>query len=196
MTGVQGRRDRILAHAAVLFASKGVAGTTVREIADEVGILSGSLYYHFESKEAMVDEILSPYLAELRQRYAEALAIGSSARDRLRGLVRASLEAAAAHPQATEIYQSDANYLRGLDRFAYLKNTPQEIQKIWLGVIQAGVAEGTLRSDLDPTTFYRLIRDATWLSVRWFKPTSKYPLSRLIDECTSVFLDGMGTGRG
>jgi AcrR family transcriptional regulator len=59
------RHDQILAAAAELFARKGVAATTVREIADQVGILSGSLYHHFDSKEAMVDEILSPYLKDL-----------------------------------------------------------------------------------------------------------------------------------
>ena len=53
------RRQAILACAAELFATRGVAATTVRQIADEVGILSGSLYHHFESKEAIVDEIIS-----------------------------------------------------------------------------------------------------------------------------------------
>ena len=41
-----------------LFAEKGFRNTTVRDIADAAGILSGSLYHHFDSKESMVDEIL------------------------------------------------------------------------------------------------------------------------------------------
>ena len=63
------RHQQILAVAAALFARKGVAAATVREIADEVGILSGSLYHHFDSKEAMVDQILAPYLKDLREAY-------------------------------------------------------------------------------------------------------------------------------
>jgi TetR/AcrR family transcriptional regulator, cholesterol catabolism regulator len=195
VAGGKGRRDHILAQAAALFASKGVASTTVREIADEVGILSGSLYHHFESKEAMVDEIISSYLEDLRGRYKQALAESTDSRARLHAIIKASLETAAAHPHATEIYQNDANYLRGLDRFAYLKNVGREVQTTWLGVIQAGMTDGTFRSDIDAKIVYRLIRDATWLSVRWFKPTSKYPLERFIDDCTSTFLDGLA-GRG
>lgn len=191
----QGQRDRILVKAAALFARKGVAGTTVREIADEVGILSGSLYHHFESKEAMVDEIISTYLADLRARYKAALAGAEGSRDRLASLVRASLETAAAYPHATEIYQNDAKYLRGLHRFGYLKNVAREVQHTWLSVIEAGMADGTFRADIDAKTFYRLIRDASWLSVRWFKPTAKYPLARLVDDCTSVFLDGLAVDR-
>ena len=52
------RRDEIVALAGEMFAARGFAGTTVREIADAAGILSGSLYHHFDSKESIVDELL------------------------------------------------------------------------------------------------------------------------------------------
>jgi len=187
----QGRRDEILARAAALFARKGVASTTVREIADEVGILSGSLYHHFESKEAMVDEIISTYLDDLRARYKEVMTAGGDARTRLHNLIRVSLETAFDHPHATEIYQNDANYLRGLERFSYLKNVTREVQSTWMSVIESGIAEGSFRSDIDTKIFYRLIRDAIWLSVRWFEPTSKYPLEKFVDDCVSIFVDGL-----
>ncbi len=52
------RRDHLVKLAAELFARKGFQATTVREIAEEAGILSGSLYHHFDSKETIVDEVL------------------------------------------------------------------------------------------------------------------------------------------
>ena len=58
--GKSGRRDELLEIAAGLFADRGVRATTVRDIADAAGILSGSLYHHFDSKESMVDEIPAP----------------------------------------------------------------------------------------------------------------------------------------
>ncbi len=188
----QGRRQAILDIAAALFARKGVAATTVREIADEVGILSGSLYHHFESKEAMVDEVISSFFDDLRARYKEVLASDADARSRLRDLVAASLEVGQAHRHATEIYQNDVNYLSRLDRFAYLRNAAREVQASWLAIINAGVAEGVFRDDLDPKIAYSLMRDAVWLSVRWFKPTRDYPAARLAEDCTSLFLDGLG----
>src|SRR5579859_657672 len=81
------RHEQILAVAARLFARKGVAATTVREIADEVGILSGSLYHHFDSKEAMDDEILAPYLRDLREACVSVVSGGADPRARLRDLV-------------------------------------------------------------------------------------------------------------
>lgn len=185
------RRERILSSAAALFASKGVAATTVREIADEAGILSGSLYHHFESKEAMVDEIVRSYLEDLHTRYKAVLDGDTDPRTRLHDLIVASLEVVEAHPHATEIYQNDVNYLAQIERFGYLKNAGREVQHAWLEVIGQGISQGVIRGDMDPKILYRLMRDAVWLSVRWFKPTKDYPITRLAEDCTSLFLDGL-----
>jgi AcrR family transcriptional regulator len=52
-----------------LFAQKGFRATTVREIADAAGILSGSLYHHFDSKESIGDEILSSFINDVLADY-------------------------------------------------------------------------------------------------------------------------------
>ena len=64
-TTANDRRGELLAIAAQLFAERGLRETTVRDIADAAGILSGSLYHHFDSKESMVDEILRGFLDDL-----------------------------------------------------------------------------------------------------------------------------------
>ncbi|NKS90704.1 TetR family transcriptional regulator [Rhodococcus hoagii] len=48
-----GKRTEILGAASELFAAKGYTGTSMRDIASATGMLAGSLYYHFESKEAL-----------------------------------------------------------------------------------------------------------------------------------------------
>lgn len=185
------RHDQILAVAAGLFARKGVAATTVREIADEVGILSGSLYHHFDSKEAMVDEIMLPYLRDLGEANKVVLNSAADSRRKLHDLVAASLRVVEAHPHATEIYQSDVKYLSQFERFGYLTAAAGEVRKAWLEVLGDGVAQGVFRADLEPGIAYRLIRDAVWLSVRWFRPTPEYPLTQFAEDCTSLFLDGV-----
>ena len=70
------RRAELLALAAQMFAERGYGQTTVRDIADAAGILSGSLYHHFDSKESMVDEILRTFLDELFTRYREIVDAG------------------------------------------------------------------------------------------------------------------------
>ncbi len=190
MGEIRDRRSVILDHAAELFARKGIAATTVREIADAVGILSGSLYHHFDSKESIIDEIISSYLDDLRARYKKVVAATGDPRSCVEGLILASLENADAHPHATEIYQNNVRQLRTIPRFNYLQAAAAEVQATWLDVLKAGARAGTFRDDIEPKVFYRFVRDAVWLSVRWFRPTRSYPLSRLARDCTAVFLDG------
>ena len=58
------RKTEILDTAATLFAARGLR-TSLQEIADACGILPGSLYHHFDSKEAIIIEMIERYQAEL-----------------------------------------------------------------------------------------------------------------------------------
>ncbi|HUA94760.1 MAG TPA: hypothetical protein VMB82_04455, partial [Acidimicrobiales bacterium] len=71
--------------------------------------------------------------------------------------------------------------------FAAVRETSRDIQRTWLCVIEAGVASGEFRDDVDPAVFYRLLRDAVWLSVRWWRPDS---VDRLADDAATIFLTG------
>lgn len=185
------RRTVILQHAANLFASKGIVGTSVREIADAVGILSGSLYHHFQSKDEMVSAIVRDYLADLTDRYEEVLGRGNDPRAQLTDLVRVSLAVTEAHPHATEIYQNSANYLRTLAEYDDIRKGATTIQTTWLAVLQSGVDSGEFRSDIPLKVLYRLLRDALWMSVRWFSPTADYPRARFADDFVATFLEGV-----
>jgi AcrR family transcriptional regulator len=187
------RRDVILAEAAKLFARKGVSATTVREIGDAAGILSGSLYHHFESKDAIVDEILSSWLDDLLERYRQATEELDDPRSCLAQLIRISFAAIDEHPDACEIYQNDFNYLADLPRFGYLRKKGQEFQKAWVDVILEGVARGQFREDVDPRVFYRFARDAVWPTVRWYNRGGKYRIDELAEECIKVLMEGFGT---
>lgn len=195
MSETQDRREHIVGSAAELFARKGIAATTVREIADAVGMLSGSLYHHFDSKDAIVAEVLSGYLDTIHRRYAEVLATETTPADRLHDLVLASLQVAEEMPYPTAIYQNELHYLREHPAFAEVQSAAAKVQRVWLSVIEAGVADGSLRDDIPPRVFYRLIRDAVWLSVRWHRPGGRYSTKQLARDVTSIFLDGFRSGR-
>jgi AcrR family transcriptional regulator len=187
MTEQPDRRGLILARAAQMFARKGFGATTVREIADAVGVLSGSLYHHFDSKDAIAEEILTGFLTAIQQRYAKVTDQSKPPAEVLHDLVLASLQIASEQPDATAIYQNELQYLREQPRFADVLAAAADVQQTWMRVIEKGVADGAFRDDIDPRVFYRLIRDAVWLSVRWHNPG---PPRKLAGQITSVFLDG------
>jgi len=185
------RRDELLAIAGGLFAERGLRSTTVRDIADTAGILSGSLYHHFDSKESMVDELLREFLDGLFARYREIAAAGLNAADTLRQLVVASFEAIDARHTAVAIYQNEARHLSGQERFAYIDELNAEFRELWESVLRRGVAEGDFRPDLDIDLVYRFLRDTVWVAVRWYRPGGPKTVDDVAQQYLSVVLDGL-----
>ncbi|SDU81496.1 TetR/AcrR family transcriptional regulator [Gordonia westfalica] len=191
-TGVRSsRRDELLATAGRMFAENGLRSTTVRDIADAAGILSGSLYHHFDSKESMVDEILRRFLDDLFARYREIAGAGLSASETLRGLVVASFESIDAERNAVAIYQDEAKRLSGQERFGYISELNVEFRQLWHAVLQRGVDDGEFRPDLDVELVYRFMRDTVWVAVRWYRPGGAMTVEAIADQYLSIVLDGI-----
>ncbi|MCK8616517.1 TetR/AcrR family transcriptional regulator [Gordonia sp. C13] len=174
-----------------MFAENGLRSTTVRDIADAAGILSGSLYHHFDSKESMVDEILRRFLDDLFARYREIAGAGLSASETLRGLVVASFESIDAERNAVAIYQDEAKRLSGQERFDYIGELNVEFRQLWHAVLQRGVDDGEFRPDLDVELVYRFMRDTVWVAVRWYRPGGPMTVDSIADQYLSIVLDGI-----
>jgi AcrR family transcriptional regulator len=187
------RRDELLRIAAELFATKGFKNTTVRDIADAAGILSGSLYHHFDSKESMVDEILSSFQEELFGKYAEIIAGADDPRAKLEAAVRVSFEAIDQHRDEVAIFQNEADYLGTFDRFGYLEDRNRQSRDVWLTLLGEGISSGALRQDLDIELVYRFIRDTVWVAVRWYRPGAKLSHHDVADQYLTILLDGITT---
>lgn len=187
------RRAELLSIAGELFATRGFLATTVRDIADAAGILSGSLYHHFDSKEAMVDEILREFLDDQRQANAKVIEEASDPRTALTELIKQSYSALRKHPAAIAIFQNEANYLAELERFDYLPGVADEFEKTWLRVLQEGQKTGVFREDLNPKLTYRFIRDTVWTTVHWFKPSGKLSIKSIADQYITILCDGIVT---
>jgi TetR/AcrR family transcriptional regulator, cholesterol catabolism regulator len=189
------RRAELLALAAKMFAERGYGQTTVRDIADAAGILSGSLYHHFDSKESMVDEILRGFLDELFTRYREIVDAGLGPKQTLKALVVASFEAIDTRHAEVAIYQNESKHLMPLERFSYLDDRNVEFRKLWTVLLEDGMGAGVFRADLDVDLAYRFIRDTVWVAVRWYRPDGGLSPDAVADQYLAILLDGIATGR-
>ncbi|MFC4565906.1 TetR/AcrR family transcriptional regulator [Nocardiopsis mangrovi] len=185
------RRAELLDTAARVFAERGYAATTIREVADAAGMLAGSLYYHFESKEAMVDEILAGFLADLWDAYDRVLAAGHDPRTTLRALVEASFDTIHRHRPAVVIYQNESRHLVLGDRFRYLGDARTRFREMWVRLLEEGAADGAFRSDLDVQLMYRFIRDSVWAAAGWYDPGGRLPPRAIADQYLAMFLRGI-----
>jgi AcrR family transcriptional regulator len=187
------RRDELLKLAATMFAERGLRATTVRDIADSAGILSGSLYHHFKSKEQMVEEVLRDFLDWLFGRYQEIVDTEPNPLERLKGLFMASFEAIEDRHAQVVIYQDEAKRLSSLPQFGFVETRNKEQRKMWLDLLNQGIEEGYFRPDIDVDLVYRFIRDTTWVSVRWYQPGGPLTAEEVGRQYLSIVLGGITT---
>nr|WTB30482.1 TetR/AcrR family transcriptional regulator [Streptomyces sp. NBC_00830] len=185
------RRRELLDTAAEVFAAQGYNATTVRRIADEAGMLAGSLYYHFDSKESMIDEILSTFLTELWAGYDAVLAADLGPRETIEALVTESFREIDRHRAAVAIYQKESKRLATQPRFAYLVDSQQKFEKAWLGTLERGVTAEVFRADLDIRLTYRFVRDTVWVAASWYRPGGQHSPEEIARQYLSMVLDGI-----
>ncbi|GHI08453.1 TetR family transcriptional regulator [Streptomyces cellostaticus] len=187
----QARRHELLGTAAEVFAEQGYNATTVRTIADHAGMLAGSLYYHFDSKESMLEEILRTFLDELWDGYDSVLASGLGPRQTLEALVTESFREIDRHRAAVAIYQKESKQLVAQDRFAFLADSQRRFEKAWLSTLERGVAERVFRADLDVRLTYRFVRDTVWVAASWYRPGGQHSPEEIARQYLSMVLDGI-----
>jgi AcrR family transcriptional regulator len=166
------KREEILALSAELFATKGIAATTVRDIGVAATVHSGSLYHHFRSKDVIVGEILGRFMADVQERFAAAID---------------------AHPHATAMYQKDRQYLREHGLLEPVDDASRAVRGYWLDAIADGVADGTFRDDVPAEVFYRTVRDTLWATMHW--PARRHQATEeFADVMSALFFDGFTRG--
>ncbi len=185
------RRSALVQLAADMFAERGFRATTVRDIAEAAGMLSGSLYHHFDSKESIMDELLQAYIDELLPEYRRIADEGGPAREVLSQLVTTAFASFDRHRPAILVWLGEGLHLRELPRFAYVAQAEAETEQLWTQVIRRGVRSGEFRKGLDAKLAYRFIRDVVWMAARWYRPGGRLTVQQLAKQYLSIVLDGI-----
>ena len=147
------RREEILQTAAKLFASSGFR-TTLSDIADHCGILPGSLYHHFDSKEAIIVELVNRYHEDLDRVAKEATdtlhePLPRSAEDRIVEFGEAIAACGVRHRAALLLTLYEPPLVAGEELSGIDMQTPEAIRTAMLELLRAGRSSGTIRPGLD-----------------------------------------------
>ena len=186
------RRERILAAAAARFAEFGFGTTTVRQIADDVDILSGSLYHHFTTKEEILGEIVRDAALRLHRISVGIAAAPADAEQRLVALILADLSELTAHQSVHAILFNERKFFRRSPDFAYVVKAKRETYDAWQQVLSEGANQGLFRPDIDVfltiSTIVRLLNTGA----DWYTHEDGSPLDALksfsLDELTDFYL--------
>ncbi|OHX17457.1 TetR family transcriptional regulator [Chromobacterium sphagni] len=94
------RRMELVRAAAMLFRDQGYERTTVRDLGNAVGMQSGSLFYHFRTKEEILVAVMALGISSTTEQLAEAISQAGSLHERLAALFRVHLNSLLGDNQA------------------------------------------------------------------------------------------------
>jgi len=187
------KRKQILDAAAKVLARRGYAGTMLSEVAEEAGTQSGSLYYHFDSREELIEEVLEQGVALSFARaraVVDALPHDSSALQRLEAALRAHLK--------FQLVESD--YARAAVRSIgqYPDDMWQRVNakfraygKFFDGLIAAAMKAGQLDPDVDRSALRMLIIGAANWAPEWYRASGSSTVEEIGDLLVRLLHKGV-----
>ena len=164
------RREQLLAEAARLFGAKGYERTSMRDIASAFGILPGSLYHHFASKDALFIAVYAAGVAQILDAVSRAVADQHTPWDRLEAACVAHLQTLLLQEGFAAAVIADASAAQLSVRDALVPHRDRYEQ-----MFEALIAALPLRDGVDRHYFKLGLLGALNGSLTWFRPGRETP---------------------
>lgn len=187
-------RRMILNQAARLLVRQGYGATSLRDIAQACDMKAGSLYYHFDSKDALVEEILAEGVNRVEQSVREALETAEEAAplDRIRLAMEVHLRTlhdrsdyASAHIRCFTHVPADIRRRMRKHRISY--------EAVWIALLETAQEAGEIAPDVDLVTLrFALIGMLNW-TLEWRMSPGAGP-EELADRFFRIAFQGAGNG--
>jgi TetR/AcrR family transcriptional regulator, cholesterol catabolism regulator len=181
------RREELTRIAARLFAEQGYQGTSLADLAEELGVQKPSLYHHISSKEDLLWEVA----AEGARAFHEALdavPVDAPAAERIRLALRAHLGVVAGQLDVATVFVREWRHLEGERRERFVSERRRYEERV-RELFRDGVEESALRTDLDVATAALLFLSAANWAYTWLRPGAD--TGALADRLYAALLDGM-----
>jgi AcrR family transcriptional regulator len=180
----------VLRRAIELFNRQGYEGTSIGDLARELGVTKSAIYHHVPSKEhllaAALDEALDGLAAAITS--AVEAAPGASAYERLHRAVEESVEILVDHlPAVTLLLRVRGNTAVELDALERRRTIDDQLAAL----VRAAVEEGSLRDDIAPELISRLLFGMVNSLVEWYHPDGPLDAGTLARALTTLAFDGL-----
>jgi AcrR family transcriptional regulator len=186
------RRDQeVLAAAAKVFAARGYADSSVQDIADELGILKGSLYHYIDSKEELLFRLLAETHEDVQAILDEVAALPElTPLERLGEYVRRQVKYTSRNLHRMVIYFHDADKLSD-ERSRELRRRRRVHERFVADLIAQAQQRGEAATDLDAHVLTNLLFGSMIWVYRWYKPSGQLRPPELADTCARFVLRGI-----
>ncbi|GAY07621.1 TetR/AcrR family transcriptional regulator [Pseudonocardia sp. N23] len=145
-------RQQVVDAAAKVFAEKGYDSARIEDIAKELGVLQGSLYYHVSSKAALLRLVTRQQFTEVVVKLEKLVAGREAPREKLKKAVRAQQRYVDQHRTSSPRWFTEADDPRRTEIEAEEDaRLLARYREAWKSILEDGIAAGDISSSIDPT---------------------------------------------
>ena len=186
------RHDAIVRAAARVFNSKGYDATAIADVAREVGILKGSLYYYIDSKEDLLFAVIQRAHDRVYGDFRPLDDDAAGAQEQLRHVIRSHVTACLSHLPEIGVYLHDFRCLRD-DHRAAIVGERDRYDRYLRRLVEQGQREGTLDPQVDAKlATMALLGMMNWV-YHWYSPRGRATADDIVETFAGLMLSGLCT---
>ena len=185
--------ERIRREAAALFRRKGFNGTSMAELAAEVGIMKSSLYHHFRSKQALLSEIIELTVNRVTPLVREVAESDRPISERMSRAVAIHIEEAIHDQDAVSCFIEEGRYLSPDFMAAHVANRDR-YQEMFRRMLVEGIASGDF-AEQDPNLSVMAIMGMCNSVVRWYRPGGDHTPEEIAREFADFVVRGVSVSQ-
>lgn len=185
------RRQEIVDAAADVFRRKGYSDASIQDIADEVGLLKGSLYHYIDSKEDLLFAVLTGVYEMARGSIDKVAAMEElSPVEKLREYVKEHVKFNATHTTKIATYYHDFELI-GEERRPVIVDQRRQFEEFITDLIVQAQSAGEIDGHVDPkVTAYLILGAMNWVYT-WYRPEGRMSPEELAQLASDFLVDGL-----
>lgn len=183
-------KEEILRAALRLFEQKGYTNTSMDDVAEAVGLTKGGLYHHIEKKEDLLRQIHDQLLDAYMIRVPSAIDGLEDPIEKLAAWVRAHTMIVTDYVLHIKVFFTEIDQLseEALKRMVERRD---KVQKILQEILEAGIAAGKIRRDIDPgISSFLILGMINWIYV-WYRPKGPASIEEIIENILLIVRQGL-----
>ena len=185
------RRQDILRRAAEVFERKGVADTSMEDIARAVGIKREGVYYYFKSRGDILVEIILPQSVSLHRNLERICDSRMGSENKLHAAIQNHLDAFNPAYLEMSVALRESHFTSSDAKLSEIRKIWDSYGELWTRLVTEGRDSGEFRADLDPKMVaFGLLGMCNWVS-RWYDPDKSVSIAEIVETYFALATGGL-----
>jgi AcrR family transcriptional regulator len=174
-----------------MFSDRGFANTRMADVAAELDMQAGSLYYYVDSKEGLLAAVVEERVGVAVDMLEEILGRNAGVVDKIRAGIEGHLVVFDEHADLYRIFLSERLHHIAPEVAGTVDKLGRHYEQLWVDLVTDGIVTGELRSDLDAWLTMKAIVGLGNSTLFWFEPDGRLTPEAVAERFTAVILDGI-----